>query len=351
MTQSLTDDLRIHAQRPLITPNTLKHEIPLTSSAIRMVQKSREDIFNIIQGKDHRLLIVVGPCSIHDSKAALEYADLLKESANHFIDDLYIVMRVYFAKPRTSLGWKGLINDPLLNESFDINLGLKTARTLLANLAEIGLPAGTEFLDTFIPQYLSDLVSWSAIGARTSQSQLHRELASGLSMPVGFKNSTDGNIKVAIDAVHAAQHPHHFLSITKDGMPSIISTMGNDACHIILRGSSKTPNYLPIYIEETTAALQHANLIPKFMVDCSHGNSQQNHCLQSTAADSLAEQIKQGSQAIFGIMLESNLVAGKQILQQGKPLTYGQSITDACISWNETLPLLEKLAMAVRKNK
>lgn len=346
-----SDDLRICALQSLIKPEELIQEFPLTSYAADIISQARTAAANILHGKDNRLLVIVGPCSIHDRNAALEYAELLKKSAGHFADELFIIMRVYLEKPRTVLGWKGLISDPLLNGSFDINLGLKLARKLLLDLNGIGVPAATEFLDTIIPQYLSDMISWCAIGARTAQSQIHRELASGLSMPVGFKNTTDGNIKIAIDAVNAARHPHHFLGISKSGVTSIIRTRGNDDCHIILRGSNSTPNYSAENISEAAAMLRNENLKPRLLVDCSHGNSMKNYLRQSEVIDSIAAQIENGAQEICGVMLESNLLEGKQTLLPGEALQYGQSITDACISWEDTIPLLEKLALAVRKNQ
>jgi 3-deoxy-7-phosphoheptulonate synthase len=346
--QQAINDLRIRNQQALIKPNTLINDLPVTQNAADTIKQARLSASKIMLGLENRLLVIVGPCSIHDPLAAIEYAHLLQQAATHFADELCLFMRVYFEKPRTVVGWKGLISDPLLDGSFQINHGLMLARQLLLELNNLGLPAATEFLDTIIPQYISDLISWSAIGARTSESQIHRELASGLSMPVGFKNNTDGNVKIAIDAVNAARRPHHFLGISCDGTPSIISTTGNESCHIILRGSTTAPNYQATHIQNAANTLHHANLIPHLMIDCSHGNSSKNPQQQQIVVDDITQQIKNGDKIICGVMLESNLVAGKQTLDSETPLVYGQSITDACISWEETFPLLEKLAQAVR---
>jgi 3-deoxy-7-phosphoheptulonate synthase len=348
MQQSI-DSLRICSERHLIKPIELINEFPPGPLVAETIQAARHAIAKILEGQDHRLMVVVGPCSIHDSKAALEYAHLLKQAADQYQEDLLIVMRTYLEKPRTTVGWKGIISDPLLDGSFDINSGLKIARQLLLDINSMGLPTATEFLDTIIPQYLSDLISWVAIGARTAQSQMHRELASGLSMPVGFKNTTDGNFKIAIDAVHAASHAHHFLGISKEGVTSILSTTGNENCHIILRGSNSGTNYSRENIKEAVAILKNTNLIPRLMVDCSHGNSMKDHQRQLLVVDAVCEQLMAGATEIFGVMLESNLIAGKQSPLQNRNLTYGQSITDACISWEETAPQLEKLALAVRR--
>lgn len=343
-----TSDLRIHAIQPLIQPALLLEELPITDTIADLVNHTRQQITDIIHGKSKRLLAIVGPCSIHDPAAALEYAQKLKKCADRFQDDLCIVMRVYFEKPRTTVGWKGLINDPKLNDSFAINQGLRIARKLLLNINQAGLTAGTEFLDTTIPQFISDLISWGAIGARTTESQTHRELTSGLSMPVGFKNGTGGSVQIAIDAINAARHPHHFLGVTQQGVAAIVSTKGNNNCHIILRGSSHGPNYFAHDISKVENELVAHHLPPYLMVDCSHGNSQKDHRNQHIVATSLADQIKAGSKAICGIMLESNLVAGNQQLENNKKLEYGKSITDACISFEETVPLLEMLANAVK---
>lgn len=343
------DDLKINSLQSLLKPEQLTQQLPLTLAAAKIIQHARDTAAKIIAGKDNRLLVIVGPCSIHDVNAALEYATRLKNAATDFAAELFIMMRVYFEKPRTVLGWKGLINDPHLDNSFDVNYGLTVARKLLLDLTDLGIPAGTEFLDSIIPQYLGDLICWSAIGARTSQSPLHRELASGLSMPVGFKNSTDGNVKIAAEAVTVARYPHHFLSISKQGEPVIVHTQGNKNCHIILRGSNSEANYSAQQIQKAARILHNENLPKRLMIDCSHGNSGKNHLRQKMVIESLAEQISRGNKEIFGVMLESHLVAGKQILAAGSPLVYGQSITDACISWDETIPLLKKLALAVNK--
>lgn len=329
-------------------PVELVQTLSASTQALTYIQQARTAAANIMQGRDNRLLVIAGPCSIHDDQAALDYAKRLQQAAQYFKDELLIVMRAYFEKPRTLLGWKGLISDPQLDGSFDICAGLKKARQLLLTLADLGLPAATEFLDTITPQYLSDLISWSAIGARTSESPAHRELASGLAMPVGFKNTTDGNIKIAIDAVNTAQHSHCYLGVSKDGTPAVISTKGNKHCHVILRGSRTDSNYDTKSIQETAAMLIDANLPPYVMVDCSHGNSMQNHQRQQDVVNALVTQLEKGSTSIAGVMLESHLMAGKQTLVPGQTLVYGQSITDACISWEETLPLLGKLADAVK---
>lgn len=332
------------AEELLIAPKTLLQELPLTARALTTVSATRLAITEILQGIEQRLLVIVGPCSIHDPDAALEYGHLLQKAAQFYSDDLCLVMRVYCEKPRTTVGWRGLISDPFLNGHFDVNHGLSLARKLLLQLNAYGVPAATEFLDTIIPHYLSDLIAWTAIGARTSASQLHRELASGLAMPVGFKNSPDGNIQVAIDAVQVAAEPHHLLSFNADGKPIITRTPGNAAGHVVLRGSHLGPNHDANNVQHVTSLLKAAQLLPRIIIDCSHGNSRKNFSLQSQVAHDVMEQMRQGSSAVAGIMLESNLVAGKQDVCVGQPLTYGQSITDGCISWQETLPLLEKLA-------
>jgi 3-deoxy-7-phosphoheptulonate synthase len=347
-----TDDLRIRSLNPLISPALLMHEIPTTPDAIDTIIQAREAASRIMNYADNRLLVIVGPCSIHDVDGALEYAARLKKLIDQHQNELCIVMRIYFEKPRTTVGWKGLINDPYLDNSFQINQGLKLARKLLLDLAEMGVPSATEFLDTIVPQFISDLVAWGAIGARTTECQLHRELASGLSMPVGFKNGTNGNVQIAIDALLSAQHPHHFLSVTKHGVPAIVSTLGNDSCHVILRGSSGGTNYSAAQIAEVEEMQKAAQIHKRIMVDCSHGNSQKDHRKQSNVIHDLAAQLNNGSQMLGGVMLESNLVEGKQALIPGKKLVYGQSITDACIAWEETVVLLEELAQAVKmRNK
>lgn len=341
---SITDDIRIDNLRPLISPALVMEELPMTQTISEIVVEYRSAINQVMQNLDHRLVVVVGPCSIHDPTSALEYAEKLKGIANRLSDDLIIIMRIYFEKPRTTIGWKGLINDPDLNGSFNINRGLRTARKLLCEINQLGVPAGTEFLDTIVPQYISDLVSWGAIGARTTESQMHRELASGLSMPIGFKNATNGEIQIAIDAISAALHPHHFLSVTKHAIAAIVSTKGNEDCHVILRGGNDGPNYSAEHIQSTKAKLLAMNLPAKIMIDCSHGNSQKDHNKQKLVVDSISQQILEGETAIFGIMLESHLKAGKQNLITKEQLNYGQSITDACIDWAQTVTLLEQLA-------
>jgi 3-deoxy-7-phosphoheptulonate synthase len=347
----LTDDLRIDRLRPLIPPAILMEQFPITEAASTTVAETREAASRILRGADDRLLVVAGPCSIHDVAAAREYGQRLKAQADHLAEDLLIVMRVYFEKPRTTVGWKGLINDPRLDGSFAINEGLGVARGLLLDLASMGVAAGCEFLDTITPQFIADLVSWGAIGARTTESQVHRELASGLSMPVGFKNGTDGNVQIAVDAVRAASHPHSFLSVTKQGLAAIVSTKGNDACHVILRGGAARPNYQADDVAAAARVLQRTNLPARLMIDCSHGNSSKDHARQPAVARDIAAQVAEGSPYVFGIMLESHLVGGRQDAKPGAPLTYGQSITDACLGWDDTVPVLEELAKAVRARR
>ncbi|HYW93258.1 MAG TPA: 3-deoxy-7-phosphoheptulonate synthase [Gammaproteobacteria bacterium] len=342
------DDQRIVGTRPLVPPAVLIDDLRPSAMAERSVARARSTIEAILQGRDPRLLVIVGPCSIHDVDAALEYARRLKPIADALDKDLFVVMRVYFEKPRTIIGWKGLINDPSLDGSFRINHGLRLARELLLALAELGLPAGCEFLDTITPQYLADLVSWAAIGARTTESQVHRELASGLSMPVGFKNGTDGNIHIALDAIRAAREPHQFLSVSKEGVAGIFATSGNDACHIILRGGRRAANHDAASVAAVAQALQAAGLAPRLMVDCSHGNSGKDYRRQPAVAEEVARQIREVPDCpICGVMLESHLVAGQQNLADG-PLNYGQSITDGCIGWDATAGVLETLAAAGR---
>ena len=326
-------------------------EIHPGEDAIARIADARRQISDIVHGKDDRLLVVVGPCSIHDPDAALEYANRLKPLHKDLADDLLIVMRTYFEKPRTTVGWKGLINDPNLDGSFDINHGLRVARGLLSSLAEMELPTGTEFLDPISPQFVADLVSWGAIGARTTESQVHRELASGLSMPVGFKNGTRGTIIIAVEAVRAARNPHHFLSVTKQGLTAIVATKGNLDCHIILRGGTGKPNYHADSVAETVEMLVSAGLEGRVMIDCSHANSGKDHNKQPAVAQEIAEQVAQGSTGIFGVMLESFLVGGRQDNAANAELTYGQSITDACMGWHATEPVLETLADATRKRR
>jgi 3-deoxy-7-phosphoheptulonate synthase len=349
--QYRTDDVRIESLRPLLPPAILMEEVPASVEARALVALSREAAGRILHGHDDRLLVVVGPCSIHDPGAALDYAGRLREKALELGEDLFIVMRVYFEKPRTTVGWKGLINDPRLDGSFAINEGLRLARRFLADLAGLGLPAGTEFLDPISPQFLADLVSWGAIGARTSESQVHRELASGLSMPVGFKNGTDGRAQGAIEAIRSAAHPHHFLSVTKQGVAAIVATLGNRDCHLILRGGTAGPNCHAEAIAAATAGLQAAGLAPRLMVDCSHANSGKDHVRQALVARELLAQVADGSTAIAGVMMESFLVDGRQDHEDEKALVYGQSITDACMSWARTVPLLDALAEAVQRRR
>ncbi len=343
-----TDDLRIESIKAVTSPAEITEEIPITEKAAITTYETREAIHNILEGKDKRLLVITGPCSIHDTRAALDYAQKLKTLKDKFKNELLIVMRVYFEKPRTTVGWKGLINDPELNNSFHINKGIRLARTLLLKLNDMGIPAGTEYLDLITPQYVTDLISWGAIGARTTESQVHRELASGLSCPVGFKNGTDGNIKVAVDAIGAAIRPHHFLSLRKEGNSAIFATRGNPDCHIILRGG-KTPNYDKKSVESAAEALRKAGLPDRIMIDFSHANSRKQPRLQLEVGKDVATQIASGEPHIFGVMIESHLVEGRQDVEEGKNLTYGQSITDACLGWDDTEKLISQLAEASGK--
>jgi 3-deoxy-7-phosphoheptulonate synthase len=343
---STTDDLRIREIKELSTPEEVMREIPRTLTATRIVMAARNAIHAILQGTDDRLLVVVGPCSIHDPAAAVDYAERLASLRERLADRIEIVMRVYFEKPRTTVGWKGLINDPDLDGSFNINKGLRLARSVLSAVNNLGLPAGTEFLDLTTPQYIADLMAWAAIGARTTESQIHRELASGLSCPVGFKNGTDGNVRIAADAIKSASHPHHFMAVTKGGRSAIASTAGNEDCHVILRGGSK-PNYDADSIEAAAAELARAGVSQRIMVDASHANSSKRPENQPKVVADIARQVSDGEQRIVGVMIESNLVAGRQDVVPGKPLTYGQSITDGCIDWETTVSALEQLADAV----
>ncbi len=347
-----TDDLRISGISPLISPAILNYYLPLNEQAADLVARTRKEADAIMKGLDDRLLVVIGPCSIHDPKAALEYADLLKKQAEIYEKDLLIIMRVYFEKPRTTVGWKGLINDPHLDDSFDINHGLRVARGLLLELANRGIPAATEFLDTISPQYIADLICYGAIGARTTESQIHRELASGLSMPVGFKNGTGGSTQLALDAILSASNGHHFLSVTKQGVSAIVKTTGNDSCHIILRGGKSGPNYDETSIKDVEKSLLEQKLPPHVMVDCSHGNSMKNFRNQPLVVNALAKQIEEGSRCITACMIESNLVEGAQKHSDDlKSLTYGQSITDQCINWEDSVEVLARLAEAVRARR
>src|SRR5215471_8114561 len=345
-----TDDLRVKEIKELVTPASVMREFPLSENAAKLTYETRQAIHRILEGKDDRLLVIIGPCSIHDPIAAMEYAKNLKLEKDRLASDLLIVMRVYFEKPRTTVGWKGLINDPHLDGSFRINDGLKIGRKLLVELNELGMPAGVEYLDVISPQYIADLVSWGAIGARTTESQIHRELASGLSCPVGFKNGTDGNLRIAVDAIRTSQHPHHFLSVTKEGHSAIVSTMGNEDCHIILRGG-KQPNYDAANVDAACKELAAAGLAQRVMIDLSHSNSQKNYMRQIDVGHEIEAQISAGDGRITGVMIESNLKAGRQDLLPGKELTYGQSITDPCIGWEESIPLLEIFADAVRSRR
>jgi 3-deoxy-7-phosphoheptulonate synthase len=345
-----TDDLRIREIKELTPPAHVMREFPCSQSVSDTVYSARQALHRILHGMDDRLAVVIGPCSIHDPKAAMEYAGRLKAMRDHLKADLEIVMRVYFEKPRTTVGWKGLINDPDLDGSFNINKGVRIARELLLEINTLGLPAGCEFLDMITPQYIADLVSWGAIGARTTESQVHRELASGLSCPVGFKNGTDGNVKIAVDAIKAASQPHHFLSVTKGGHSAIVSTAGNEDCHVILRGG-KAPNYDAASIETASQELAKSGLAQRLMIDTSHANSSKNPQNQPLVAQDIGRQVAGGDARIVGLMVESHLLAGRQDLVPGQALTYGQSITDGCIDWDTSVGLLENLAHAVRERR
>jgi 3-deoxy-7-phosphoheptulonate synthase len=344
------DDVRIREIKELAPPAHLLREFPASEKSEELAYGTRQAIHGILHGSDDRMVVVIGPCSIHDPKAGLEYARRLLEMKKELERDLVVVMRVYFEKPRTTVGWKGLVNDPDLDGSYQINKGLRVARQLLIEINELGLPAGLEFLDMITPQYYADLASWGAIGARTTESQVHRELASGLSCPVGFKNGTDGNVRIAVDALKAARAPHHFLSVTKAGHSAIVSTNGNEDCHVVLRGG-KHPNYDAGSIEAAAKELAGAGLEQRLMVDCSHSNSQKMYQRQVDVAREIGRQVATGDDRIFGVMVESHLKAGRQDLVPGKPLVYGQSITDACIAWEESVPLLRNLADAVRQRR
>ncbi len=348
--KTIVDDVRIAAINELLSPDDLVRELPISKEAEALVYSARQQIHRILHGADDRLLVIVGPCSIHDLAAAHDYAARLKVQADRLAPDLLVLMRVYFEKPRTTVGWKGLINDPLLDGSFQIGQGLRLARRLLCDIAGLGLAAGTEFLDTITPQYTADLISWGAIGARTTESQVHRELASGLSCPVGFKNGTDGNVRIAIDAIRAAASPHHFLSVTKAGRTAIVSTVGNEDCHVILRGGSE-PNYDAKGVEAACAELGKAGLAARLMIDCSHANCRKQFKLQLEAARDLGRQVASGDARICGVMAESHLLEGRQDLLPGKALEYGKSITDACLGWDDSVELLDGLAAAVRERR
>jgi 3-deoxy-7-phosphoheptulonate synthase len=346
-----TNNLRIKSSKIVLPPIFLEEEMPVTDNASRTVFEARRQIVNILNGQDDRLVVVVGPCSIHDPAAAREYASLLKEAIAELSGDLMLVMRVYFEKPRTTLGWKGLINDPYFDESFRISEGLRMARRLLLDLAEMGVPAGTEYLDMISPQYVADLVSWGAIGARTTESQVHRQLASGLSCPVGFKNGTSGNVQIAIEAILSASHPHTFLGTSDTGQAAILLTSGNPDCHIILRGGRQVTNFDAESVASTAQQMEKTGVAPRIMVDCSHANSSKDHRKQAAVCRDVSSQLATGENRIMGVMIESNLVAGAQKLIPGSPLVYGQSITDACIDWPETHTLLRELAAAVQKRR
>jgi 3-deoxy-7-phosphoheptulonate synthase len=340
------DDVRIERIRPIQSPAILMEKLPLGEAESAFIENSRQAAERIMRGDDDRLLVVIGPCSIHDRDSAMDYAYRLAAQRSLHLADLEIVMRVYFEKPRTTVGWKGLINDPHLNETFDINAGLHLSRELLIEVVKLGLPTGTEFLDVISPQYIADVVSWGAIGARTTESQIHRQLASGLSMPVGFKNGTDGGVQIALDAIQASAGQHHFLSVTKEGVAAIVATKGNNACHVILRGGKQT-NYDAASVDQMVGQLNAKGLPPYVMVDCSHGNSEKDFKRQPLVAADIAAQLNAGSNAIAGVMIESHLVEGAQ----KKPDTYGQSITDACIGWDSTVDVLAKLAESVRARR
>jgi 3-deoxy-7-phosphoheptulonate synthase len=345
-----TSDLRIRSQKPLIAPAVLEDELPLSDAGAALVAGTRQEIAAIVTGGDDRLLVVVGPCSIHDPTAAREYAERLQEIVSLHSRELLIVMRVYFEKPRTVLGWKGLINDPFLDGSFQINSGLRLARKLMLDVVNLGVPVGTEFLDTTLGQYYADLVSWGAIGARTVESQVHRELASGLSMPVGFKNRTDGDVQVAVDAIRSARHPHWFPSLTREGAPAVMGTAGNEHTHLVLRGGSRGPNFGAEHVSAAIQLLRKNDLPPHVMIDCSHANSGRDPSRQPLVAADVAAQIARGDRAIAAVMIESNLLGGTQDYK-ARPLVHGRSITDACLAWETTLPVLASLAEAVKQRR
>ncbi len=345
-----TDDVRITDIRPLISPAILMEDYPATPDIEKLVYDTREDFRRILKKEDDRLAVIVGPCSIHDTNEALDYAKLFAEARESYGEDLLLIMRVYFEKPRTTVGWKGLINDPFMDETFNINSGLRMARGLLLELGRRGIPAATEFLDTITPQYISDLIAWGAIGARTTESQVHRELASGLSMPIGFKNGTTGCMQIAVDGIVSAAHPHCFLSVTKQGISAIVSTSGNDSCHIILRGSTQGPNYSREYVQQAWDIQQKAGIENRLMIDCSHGNSHKQWQEQHLVAENVAAQLAAGEDHIGAVMIESNIHSGNQKCTD-KPLQYGVSVTDACVGWEDTLTILDTLAAGVRARR
>ena len=346
----VTDDVRIKEIKELVPPALINKEYPVTARAATTTFQARQAIHRVLHGADDRLLVVIGPCSIHNYELAIDYATRLAKEAEKYQDELVVVMRVYYEKPRTTVGWKGLINDPRLDNTFRINEGLRLARRILLEINEMGVPCATEFLDTITPQYTADLIAWGAIGARTTESQVHRELASGLSCPVGFKNGTDGNMRIAVDAIRSASSPHHFLSVTKTGHTAIVSTQGNEDCHVILRGG-KEPNYDAASVEAASQEIAKSGLAARLMVDFSHGNSRKQYALQMEVCDSVAAQLAAGEERIMGVMVESHLCPGRQDLTPGQALTYGQRITDACIGWEDSLAVLERLAAAVRARR
>ncbi|MDE3112310.1 MAG: 3-deoxy-7-phosphoheptulonate synthase [Chloroflexota bacterium] len=346
-----TKDLHVESIRPLVPPAILLEELPLPEAGARAIAGWRQEVARILDHEDDRLLVVVGPCSIHDPAAGIDYAMRLRLLADQLAADLRIVMRVYFEKPRTTVGWKGLINDPHLDGSYKINEGLHISRKILLDLVSLGLPAGCEFLDPISPQFTSDLVSWGAIGARTTESQVHRELASGLSMPVGFKNGTGGGVQMALDAIRAASHPHAFLGVTDQGLAGIVMTSGNPDCHVILRGGRQGPNYDHAHVQRVLGMLREEHMRPRVMIDCSHDNSSKDHRKQPAVARDVAAQVADGERGIVGLMVESFLVEGRQDLRDRSALVHGQSITDACIGWDETARLMKDLAAAVRARR
>ncbi len=346
-----TRDLRVEGYRPLVPPAVLLDELPLTEQGSRTIARARAELVRVLHREDDRLIVVAGPCSVHDVAAGMDYATRLKDLAAELAGDLLVVMRVYFEKPRTTVGWKGLINDPGLDGTYRINDGLRLARKFLIDLAALGVPAGCEFLDPVSPQYTSDLVSWGAIGARTTESQVHRELASGLSMPVGFKNGTGGTVQIAIDAVRAAAHPHRFIGVTEQGLAAFVSTRGNPDCHVILRGGARGPNHDAASVRGVLASLRTQGVPERLIIDASHGNSERDHARQPVVAHEIATQVASGERGIVGVMIESFLVAGRQELADGIGLVYGQSVTDACIGWDETVAVMRELADAVRRRR
>lgn len=349
MNPFITDDVRITDIRPLISPAILMQDFPASPAAAQMVYETREDFARILRGEDDRLAVMVGPCSIHDTSAAIDYAGLLAAARKRYEEDLLLIMRVYFEKPRTTVGWKGLINDPFMDETYNINSGLRMSRGLLLRLAEMGVPSATEFLDVITPQYISDLIAWGAIGARTTESQVHRELASGLSMPIGFKNGTGGSVQIAVDGIISAAHNHCFLSVTKQGVSAIVSTAGNPNCHLILRGSSQGPNFTSEHVQAAWELQQKSGISNRIMIDCSHGNSHKKWQEQPLVAADIARQLASGEDHIGAVMIESNINAGNQKCVQ--PLQYGVSITDACIDWEGTLAMFDTLAQGVRARR